>query len=497
MEACDELIYSSPLDIVFIVDTVCGLSVTQCRKQQYYVSSLVELVKNRINKVAYIECNRDPQRIIRLKDDRINDIPGNEPDSDELTQLFNTIRNSQTCEDNWFNNNFSQHPDKLQCLDVAINEFDLNDFSRFKKIVYISNCQEDENLDDDDSICSRNDLQDIGGRIDLIPINIATLEFNIDANELECIVPDRKRIFDYDYIDDLNNNRQFEDIQHEICEPPTAVPTPSPSPGPTKEPSPAPTDNPTDAPTDGPTPSPSPSPTNNPTRGPTDSPSPAPTHSPGYEAKCVYTEPTDVIFVVDESCDISNDDIKHQNEFIANMVQRIKYQSLDPRLGYIGCQPNIQTILHLDNPLYNNNIQDINQEDIRRMSLIFRDNNGYNPNGGKPPREECIKQAINSFDPNKRNNKIVLISNCQESGQSDICSLKDNEILNYPQHIDFIFVNIGTDPADINTCLDNSNDRLFYYSRFDQLNANSGQAQALCDEICESPTPQPTNHPSS
>ena len=204
----------------------------------------------------------------------------------------------------------------------------MSDFTRFKKVVYISNCEEDQNLPLQDSICSRNNLNDIGGRIDLIPINVGTQEFNINVDELKCIIEDDTRIFDYNYVRDLNSNQQFQDIQREVCESPTESPTS----GPSQDPTPTPTDNPTTAPTEGPSPYPS----RDPTLTPTDDPSLSPTHAPNYEAKCVYKESTDVIFIVDESCNISSDDIKHQNEFIANMAQRIKYGATEPRLGYIA-----------------------------------------------------------------------------------------------------------------------------------------------------------------
>ena len=495
-EACDEQIYSAPLDIIFVVDTICGLDVDQCQQQQDYISSLAQGVKNNINKIAYFECDiNDPRKVIGLGNDRINDIPNNPPDYQELTKAFNDIKDSQTCANNAINQ-ISADPDKLRCLDQAIREFDLNDFDRNKKVVYISNCEESTNILPQDSICSRDDLEDIGGRIDLIPVNVGTREFNIDVDELNCIVPDDKRIFDYDFIRDLNSNRQFQDIQREVCESPSARPTPGPTPDPTPSPTNDPTGSPTAGPTPYPSPAPSPAPTDDPTPAPTPSPSPAPTHSPGYEAQCVWIEPTDVVFVVDESCDIDENEIRHQNEFIANMVQRIKNGATDPRLGYIGCQPSIQTVLRLDQPLYNAPFNPIDAEDIRQMSFLFRDNDGYNPSGGRPPREECIKQAINQFNKgDSRNKKIVLISNCEESGQSDTCSLKDNEIANYGENIDFIFINVGTD--DMNTCLDDSPDRLFEYDQFSQMNSRHGQAEGLTDEICQPPTPQPTKAPTS
>eukprot|EP01084_Bolivina_argentea_P289539 497214_1 len=86
--ACDPHIYTSPLDIIIIVDTICGLNINECKQQQDYISSLIQGVKNNINKIGYIECNySNPIIQIKLNDNKFNNIPNNPPDNYQLMNL--------------------------------------------------------------------------------------------------------------------------------------------------------------------------------------------------------------------------------------------------------------------------------------------------------------------------------------------------------------------------------------------------------------------------
>merc|ERR1719242_2202230 len=91
--------------------------------------------------------------------------------------------------------------------------------------------------------------------------------------------------------------------------------------------------------------------------------------------------------------------------------------------------------------------------------------------------------------------KIVLMSNCRESTFSDVCALVDNDITDFGDHIDFIIVNVDTTDVRENHCLDQSRDRHFYISNFNNLVAHSPPAEELVEEICEAPTPVPTPSP--
>ena len=107
------------------------------------------------------------------------------------------------------------------------------------------------------------------------------------------------------------------------------------------------------------------------------------------------------------------------NEFIANMIQRIKIDSKNPRLGYVGCQPNIDEGIPLDHVQYNALFSlfpgdAVGPEQVKEMSQIIRDRNNFNVDG-VPPRSQCIENAMNQFVPNDgRNKKIVLVSNCSK-----------------------------------------------------------------------------------
>eukprot|EP00485_Elphidium_margaritaceum_P008447 CAMPEP_0202695886 /NCGR_PEP_ID=MMETSP1385-20130828/9334_1 /ASSEMBLY_ACC=CAM_ASM_000861 /TAXON_ID=933848 /ORGANISM="Elphidium margaritaceum" /LENGTH=1763 /DNA_ID=CAMNT_0049351965 /DNA_START=212 /DNA_END=5500 /DNA_ORIENTATION=+ len=498
MEFCSEKVYPSPLDIVFIVDTTCGLNAQQCAQQQEYVSDLVQAVKNTLNRVSYIECSGDTlssQVVVALDDVKFNDVPDNAPNTKTLTQLFNTVRDSRTCQVNAAIHKV-EVPYKLHCLNLAIAQFDLDDYTRFKKVAYVSNCEEEEDVFEEESICSRDDLTDIGGRIDLIAVNVGVNEFNIDRDELECITSS-DRIFSYPQLDELADDaRQFDDVKEEICEPPTAVPTLSPTALPSSSPTREPTDQPTSVPSDQPTVVPTTTPTKEPTTAePTLSPTPAPSHSPNYQTVCDWPESTDVVFVVDETCDLSARDIQHQNEFMANLIQRIKMDALTPRLGYIGCSPSADVVFDVTSSIYNDAFYQLDEDDIKAMSLEIRDRT-FDSSRGRPHRKDCILAAMNSFgEDNTRNKKIVVLSNCEETAASDTCSLRDNEIADYGDHIDFILVNVGEAPLELNTCLEESPDRLFYYASSEMLSPFQGQSEVLTHEICSDPTPSPTAAP--
>ena len=462
------------------MDTICGLDAEECHYQQDYVSSLVQTVKNNINRVSYIECDTDPEVELALTESKYNNVPENPPNDDALLEIFQMIKDSDTCELNAINDR-SSNAQKRMCLDEAIAQFNLTDYTRSKKVVYVSNCEEASNINVNDSICARDDLQSIGGRIDVIAINVQTSTNNkINRYELECITG-RDKIFAYTDPNALDDMNQFEKVWKEICEPPTAFPTYSPTP----EPTPPPTRSPSLAPTAGPSPF----------------PSPAPTNSPNYQPKCVWEQESDVIFVVDEACGIKKDDMVLQNEFIANMIQKIKIDSKNPRVGYVGCHEVIDEVIPLDHIQYNALVPifPVGPQQVNKMSQIIRDRNNFNF-AAPPPRSECILNAMDQMVPNDgRNKKIVLVSNCVADNQFNPCALVETELRTYSDHIDFIFVNVDKAPRDTNTCLDKSADRLFYFESFSDLEAHQDQAEELTDEICDdpsnSPTPAPTDAP--
>ena len=151
------------------------------------------------------------------------------------------------------------------------------------------------------------------------------------------------------------------------------------------------------------------------------------------------------MFVVDESCALTDDEMTRQSAFVANMIERVKSGAEEPRLGYISCAPKVETVIHLDEIQYNSPF--FPDVDVGQMSMLIRDR-GYAQNkAGKPPRQECVKEAMASFMRNDaRNKKVVLVSNCDEDrATSDTCGLVDAEIADYPSHIADGFANSGSD----------------------------------------------------
>ena len=81
------------------MDTICGLDAEECHYQQDYVSSLVQTVKNNINRVSYIECDTDPEVELALTESKYNNVPENPPNDDALLEIFQMIKDSDTCEE--------------------------------------------------------------------------------------------------------------------------------------------------------------------------------------------------------------------------------------------------------------------------------------------------------------------------------------------------------------------------------------------------------------
>lgn len=104
---------------------------------------------------------------------------------------------------------------------------------------------------------------------------------------------------------------------------PTSMPTAIPTAWPTSNPSVEPTSYPTTIPTIHPTDLPSTDPTPAPTGWPTESPTTAPTPSPNMEA-CENGGKLDVVFLVDSSIELSEEECADRNEFTAELYTAVK-----------------------------------------------------------------------------------------------------------------------------------------------------------------------------
>jgi len=119
---------------------------------------------------------------------------------------------------------------------------------------------------------------------------------------------------------------------------PTKQPTSDPTSDPTADPTGNPTSDPTRDPTGAPTSSPSPAPTENPTPAPTDDPTPAPTRwptpSPNMQA-CENGGKLDIVFCVDASMELNEQECTDRNEFTAELLTAVKGVNNIVRAAYL------------------------------------------------------------------------------------------------------------------------------------------------------------------
>ena len=102
-----------------------------------------------------------------------------------------------------------------------------------------------------------------------------------------------------------------------------------------------------------------------------------------------------------ESCALTDDQIARQNEFLSNMFQTVKSGAEEPRLGFISCAPSVKVVINLRR----RPTADVDADSRPRVPA----------KQAKPPRDECIKEAMASLMCNDaRNKKIVLVSNCND-----------------------------------------------------------------------------------
>ena len=87
------------------------------------------------------------------------------------------------------------------------------------------------------------------------------------------------------------------------------------------------------------------------------------------------------MMVVFESCPMTDEEIATQNEFLANVVERIKSGPDEPRLGYIGCAPSVEVVISLDEL----------QNDVSQMSAIIRERSYTRNVTNQIPHDEYIR----------------------------------------------------------------------------------------------------------
>ena len=258
------------LDLIFVVDTSCGITEKQCQHQQLFISNLIQKSKSNVfPRLGYIEFDDVVDELILLNDSRYN--INSTQLSTNLQELVASTENAD-CTESTATNTSTEI-----ALIAAIQQFE--DYSvplgHDKKIVLISNCE--ANDDPCDTVI---DLYNTN--IDVIIVNIGDQITNITY---QCLSEnDPRRMF---YAQDFNltslTTNLTEAIQREICEAPTNSPSNAPSLAPSLSPTVAPTSttsSPSNAPSLAPTIAPSLNPSLAPTQPPSISPSLTPSLSP-------------------------------------------------------------------------------------------------------------------------------------------------------------------------------------------------------------------------
>ena len=523
-------------DTIFIVDGSCNLSKDEEAVQQAFVSNLVQLIKDDTKpRVAIIDCqdypSDDEMLYLSLGNKDYNDYTVRPlPGKDAFRRLFKEIELRRAYRS-------GNGVPRERCTRIALDEFDRFDpdpygVSREKKLVYISNCGQSTG-----DVCRlSNELESTRNRIDVISVNVGIKSgHGLNGNEGDCLVRgDRSRIFTFDHI----TKRDFEGrglvtlyaVADEICEKPTGDPTASPtseptespttSPtnAPTRDPTSAPTYSPSNAPTKNPTQSPTSSPTDSPTKNPTNSPTSAPSASPTYSpstaptntptfSSCALKDDLDVVFVVDTSCGLTQNECNEQQEFLGNLVQRIK-DKWNPRMSYLDCfhyedDEDDLVFIELTNKTFNDEATTTRKE----IDYLFDVVAGRSEciAGSNTPKRACIDRAMEEFELHRdeRVRKIISVSNCNEqypgTGAS-VCNLKGTL---EADKIEVIVINIGDKiEADTFECI-GQNGLTYHYPQASKQFFESSEGNLITDsvenDICgpqtRSPTPSPTTAP--
>eukprot|EP01084_Bolivina_argentea_P259045 436964_1 len=283
---------------------------------------------------------------------------------------------------------------------------------------------------------------------------------------------------------------------------PTHTPSVEPTPGPTREP----TDKPSELPTI------------SPTTGPTDYPTTAqPTTSPVRNNLCLPSQASniDIVFLVDNSCGLSQDQCNNQQDGISEFLASIKGSS-DPRIAYItfGDTQTLDTKIHLINDDYNN-IEDNIKGEENRLRFIEEIRDYYcGPLIGLYNTDLIagIESAINelkfSVNPNtiNRDRKIVIFSNCEHNSDTiNVCDLMNNDeliIANKP--VEITVVNIRAKNSQqpgfkANTylrCLTYNEPERFIALQDTKLSSFDANINQFITAVCENDTPSPTHEPS-
>ena len=157
------------------------------------------------------------------------------------------------------------------------------------------------------------------------------------------------------------------------------------------------------------------------------------------------------MFIVDNQCSLSDEEIDAQQEFVSNVVQLTKRRSTQPRIGYLECRdvPNSEELVYVSlNDSINNPRSEPSKSDyVRFFEAIRNRNENYRDSGSTVPRAECIERALmefDAFDPNYYyEKKIVLVTNCAAQNDDLVCNY-NRELMLERGGVDVYSFNVGT-----------------------------------------------------
>eukprot|EP01083_Nonionella_stella_P178695 632043_1 len=264
----------------------------------------------------------------------------------------------------------------------------------------------------------------------------------------------------------------------------------------TEDPSPDPTHDPTDKPTAWPTAKP----TSSPTAVPTEIPTPSPTAN-----SCVWPDApeAELALLVDKTCGLSaTGECALQMDQVSELLASLKRNNNEhnPKIAYIEIHStNAQVIIGLSNKRY--------QQDTP-LYIEFIKNRGCGlPSNDKTDTAAAIMKGIqelhNNGHPNDAMQKIVIVSNCKNTG-NDLC---DADIMDSVEthNIEVVMINaIGgngdnklqsSEINDYELCItDNDRDRICTANQITEEKYQQAIEECV-PEICKKSTRHPTAFP--
>eukprot|EP01083_Nonionella_stella_P175772 613116_1 len=158
----------------------------------------------------------------------------------------------------------------------------------------------------------------------------------------------------------------------------------------------------------------------------TQEPTSMPTPSPIASTQCDEGE-LDIIFLVDNSCNIDYDECMLRQDGIGELIGTVKHASTHRRIAYFEFTQFVHFVVELDDPLLNNpngNQQAIAYEYAKFIKSDASFCSPYPSNTSEIDLRHAISETLQHFRDKYESDKykkIVLINNCEDAHIQDAC----------------------------------------------------------------------------